>query len=70
MARLLPHLTRELENELTLAVEESENGYPQHLNDLRDAYDHLIDDAVVSAVSEALWEGAREGRDCDREPRD
>lgn len=66
MARLLSHLTRELENEFIAAVEESNDGYPHHLHDMMAWYDCLTD-ADVDAASNALWEGAQEGRDCGRD---
>jgi hypothetical protein len=66
MARLLTHLTRELESEVVRAVEESNDGYPQHLDDLRASYEQITDEDI-DAVSEALWEGQCEGRDCGRE---
>jgi len=68
MARLLEHLTRKLENELVIAVEESNNGYPQHLDAMLAWYESITD-ADIDAVSEALWQGACEGRDCGRDDR-
>lgn len=62
MAQILPHLTRELERELSIAVEESNNGYPKHLQDLRDEDESITDDDV-NTMKEALWEAACEGRE-------
>jgi hypothetical protein len=69
MARLLPHLTRELENELIAAVQESNDGYPHHLEALRNGplTGDLITDEDIDDVSDALWEGEQEGRDCGRD---
>jgi len=69
VARLLPHLTRELESELIRAVEESTDGYPQHLNDMRGWYESITEQDVDD-VSQALWEGRQDGRQAQaNEPR-
>lgn len=60
MARLLPHITMQLEDEITDAVRESNDGYPQHLNDLRDWYDFLTDEdiGIVADSFERVPDGA------------
>jgi len=61
MAKLFPHLTREIENELVRAVEESNDGYPHHLRDMQVHYEWITDE-MIDVVSEALWEGEMDGR--------
>jgi hypothetical protein len=61
MAKLLSHLTQELESELSRAIKASNEGYPQHLNDMRDSYESITDEDV-DVISEALWEGQQDGR--------
>lgn len=53
MARLLPHLTQELENELLRAVEASNDGYPHHLRDMQVAYESITEQDI-DTVSDAI----------------
>lgn len=53
-ARLLPHLTLELETELISAVRESNDGYPHHLRDMQVWYE-AITEQDIDAVSDALF---------------
>lgn len=64
--RLFPEFTRELENELVQAVEESNDGYPQHLEDMRGWYEQITD-AHIDAIADELHVGQCEGMDCGRD---